>query len=191
MKHCEKCGAEYDDTARYCPHCGTLNDGYDPTAVKPEGTATEYVPGQQGISEHPMRWHKFQMVMMIVGAVITIIQGFNTITGSNYGADAARVYATFPGLKAADFAYGVAVILVAAFQIFVRNSLNRFERNGPKYLTWLYIVIIAVQLIYWSSVSSITKVNLGSQYIGSVIATAIMMLINGVYYSKRKDLFVN
>ena len=190
MKNCDACGAGYDDSARYCPHCGALNENYSPD-MEPEKPDSGERPMQDHLNDHPMKWHRFLMVVMIIGAILTILNGFNTFTGASYGSYVNSVYDAYPDLKTADTFYGIAAIALGVFQIIVRNRLNRFERSGPGSFTVFYILAIAIDVIYKVSASSITGVSLAELGIGSAIGTAVMMIINGVYYSKRKDMFVN
>ena len=143
----------------------------------------------------PMKWHRFQMVIMIIGSVITMIGGITYITGYAYtqqGFMAGDVYQTFPGLKACDVVYGIATIALGVFQLFVRNQLNQFRVNAPRLLTILYIAAIAIQLIYMAAASSATGVNLfTASTLGSVGGTVLFLFINSVYYSRRRELFTH
>ena len=135
------------------------------------------------------------MAMMMAGGVLTIIYGAGIILGTAYkrdGLDAALVYSSFPGLKSCDMFYGVIVIALGVFQFIVRNRLNQFRENGPRSLKIMYILSIAANLIYLAWASSATSISLfNSSNLGSIGGSVLLLIINSVYYSKRRELFVN
>ena len=120
MKTCIHCGAQMDDTSNFCPNCGTrCNDQNDMerSVYQPYEEPRESVPEVRA-EQYPMKWHKFLMVVMIISAVFTIINGISFIAGfeyseyqfTKYGANASMVYNAFPGLKTCDTFYGVETV---------------------------------------------------------------------------------
>ena len=146
---------------------------------------------------HPMKWHKFMMVMMIIGAVITIFSGFSlAVVGGSYTED---VYAAFPGLETVTRIYGFAAIALGVFQIVVRNRLNGLRKNGPTSLMALYAAELVVDVYYMLRLKSILSNHsaLGYEVSSSldplprIIAVVVIAVIEWIYYSKRRDIFVN
>ena len=210
MKHCSSCGAELEENAVFCPRCGASCKEAAPVNLeKPDGSRTESQAGSQTDSRpyragtpyntadplgYPMKWHRFLMVVMLIGAVITIFNGFTSLTGYNYntseGLTAEMVYRAYPSLKAIDILYGVAVIALGVYQIFVRNQLNAFRVNGPRMLDWLYIGSLTVNIVYLALASNATKISLfNDSSLITLAGNAGMFIINHIYYSKRRDLF--
>lgn len=152
-------------------------------------------------SPYPMKWHRFLMVVMIIGAILTIISAVGFLSGNVYlreGLQPDKVYEVYPGMKNIDRIYGIAMIAVGAFQIIVRNQLNAFRKSGPKFLMILYVAAIVANLIYYLGVVSALKDHVGETAIAELrtsnltqmIALVIYAVINYVYYKKRKSLFV-
>ena len=218
MKNCVNCGAQIDEGSKFCPNCGTKCDSMEPEnssnqssypssdpAFKDPDPAFEYTDSSSSQSSgdysgssadlYPMKWHKFLMVVMIIGAIYTIASGIIQMTGHQYtreGSSPEYIYAVFPGMKTCDLVYGVMMIAIGVFQFIVRNRLNQFRANGPSSLRLLYILSIAAGVFYLIWASSVTRVNLfTANNLGNVIGSVVMMIINGVYYSKRSPLFVN
>ena len=144
---------------------------------------------------YPMKWHKVLMVLMIIGGILTIGNGINVMVGSDYmsaGWTADRVYAVFPGMKACDLTYGICGVALGIFEFIVRNRLNNLRSNGPRSLMTMYVLSIASSLIYTAWASSVLRVNVFSNANwGFWVRNVLLMIINGIYYSKRKELFVN
>ena len=142
-----------------------------------------------------MKWHKFLMVIMIIGAVISFISGASLFSGASYesqGVDADLIYRMYPGMKSCDMVYSVVLMAIGVFKIIVRNRLSRFRANGPESLKILYFISIGASLIYISWASSATRVNmLTSSNITSVFSSVLFLIINTSYYKKRSSLFVN
>lgn len=193
MKKCPNCGAEMEEQNNFCPQCGSRCDN----GQVPESPAYQPSEGYSGDGTelYPMKWHKFLMVVMIIGAVLTAISGISTMAGLQYrseGLEASYVYAVFPGLKSCDMVYGIVLIALSVFQIITRNRLKEFRANGPYSLRLLYILSIAVNVIYLAWGSSVTSVNLfTSANLGNIAGSVILLLINNSYYNKRRELFVN
>ncbi len=186
MKKCVNCGAEMDDRERYCPQCGViLEDVYGIPETNSELQQEKY----------PMKWHRFLMVVMILGGVFTVINGINALLGSEYmgqGFTAEQVYYRFPGLKTADMLYGLAMIALGVFQFVVRSHLNQFRSDGPGMLKAWYIASLIINLIYILMASSALKVNaFDSSTIGTLGGSVFFLIVNSIYYSRRSELFVN
>lgn len=199
MKTCVNCGAEISDNCKFCPECGTKCPGgedHESTVYASSGQPTDHQSGAgPSANAYPMKWHNFLMVIMILGGIMTIINGAIAMTGSAYlgnGYDSSVVYSVFPGLKSCDMFYGVALIALGVFEFTVRSRLKRFCANGPGSLRIMYILFIAVGVIYLAWASSATGIRLfDSSNTGSLVASVSLLVINHVYYSKRSELFVN
>ena len=194
MRKCGKCGAVISDREDVCPYCGA--DYVEPAAEetvesRPGETAFQETP----VNRHPMKWHNFLMVTMIIGAVLTIINGITSISGMAYtsqGLDASQVYSYYPGLRSTDLLYGFAAICIGVFQLYVRNQLHAFRQNAPGKLKILYIVSLAADIIDLDTVSSMLKVSaFDTSSLAMMGSTIASFIINTIYYSKRSDLFVN
>ena len=192
MKRCNSCGAEMDDTSIYCPQCGFRTDTAReeaPPVYQEENTA------DSGAAEHPMKWHKFLTVIMILGGILSIAYGIMYFTGAQYeqnGASADLVYAVYPGLKACDGFMALALVALGVFQFIVRSRLSKFRANGPGSLKVLHILSIGVSLVYMLWASAVTGVSMftGSN-LASLAAAVAAYFVNSSYYAKRSDLFVN
>ena len=197
MIRCNSCGVEIDEQNKFCPHCGAKRE--DIIVVEEKAEEKDQQQNQPTSSSntlgYPMKWHNFLMVVMIIGGIFTIINGITTMAGMEYtkeGLNSSYVYSRFPGLKSADIMYGIAMIIIGIFQFVVRNRLHDFRENGPRMLNILYIVSIIAQLLYIASASSAIGTSLfSSSTAGSLIASVVMLIINSVYYSHRRELFVN
>ena len=199
MKTCVNCGAAIDDTSNFCPHCGTRCEsgtGTEGSVYSPSENVSEHTEASDILAQtYPMKWHKFLMVIMILGGIVTIANGINTMMGTEYlsnGLDMERVYELFPGLKSCDSFYGIAMIALGVFEFTVRSRLKQFRANGPISLRIMYILSLGINVIYLAWATSVTGTNLFNESnIGSLIATILLMLVNGIYYSKRSRLFVH
>jgi hypothetical protein len=189
-----------EEQDKFCPHCGTKYDNKQEPETPAYQNADSYdQPSESyqdtGAGRYPMKWHKFLMVVMIIGAILTVINGVSTMSGWHYtreGVDVSAVYWRYPGLKSCDMAYGIILIALGVFQFTVRNRLNQFRSDGPRSLKILYILAIAASLIYLAWASAATGMNMfDSTNLGTAIGNLIMLFINSSYYAKRSELFVN
>ena len=161
-----------------------------------------------GYDAYPMKWHRFLMVMMIIVGAGAILSGIGYLTGFVYTAvtdstgstliTAEELYAEFPGLKGWDIAYGIAVIGVGVYEIFVRNQLRAFRKNALTLLLLLYAATLVINIIYVIGAASALGYSVGDflQDVDTssklqIFRPVLFAVINGVYYNKRKALFVN
>ena len=196
MKKCMNCGAEIEDVSNFCPFCGTRcedSKGAEEAEHHPAENSND--SSEIKTNPYPMKWHNFLMVVMILSAIATIINGAGILAGSEYmnqGIDMTGVYILYPGLKSCDMFYGVMLIAMGVFQFTVRSRLKHFRANGPGSLKVLYILAIISGLIYMIWATSATKTSyFNSSNLSSIGSSAILLMINSIYYSKRNELFVN
>lgn len=140
-----------------------------------------------------MKWFKFLINFALwASAVLNVWNGIQLVTGLVYAGDAELVYAYLPTLRVYDIAYGVLLLACAAFAVFTRFQLARFRKIGPACLYTLYIVQELVGIAY----AAVTSFLIGQSTVEgdalvSTATVAVMVLINVVYFRKRRHLFVN
>lgn len=191
---CPNCRAEILENSKFCPYCGSSVTRDLDEAAYPEGVApAEDVPASAVSPEQGMKWYHFTIYFsLFASALINLIAGIQYLSGAQYEGMADYVYYAYNGLKAVDTLYGIIGIGIAAFCIFTRFQLAGFKANAPMLLNIIYAVNAVVPLVYLGIFSSITGINPTSSSTASSVASSIVMIIiNSVYYKKRKHLFVN
>ncbi len=199
MITCINCGAEIEETSNFCPRCGARCERgkYIERSVYVPTTSVADIQKESETQNrtYPLKWHNCLMVVMILGGIITVANGINYVMGLEYtGFDLyfMGAYKAFPALKSCNMFYGIAMIAIGIFEFIVRRRLNQFRENGPMSLKILYILSIAVNMVYDVWASSATNMNLFSySSISSYSGIVILFVINSIYYSKRSELFVN
>ena len=184
---CPKCGEFLTDGTQVCANCGTSMTSQVPTYN--QSTLHEE---QQ---EMPMKWYKFLIYFaLFAGALLNLVNGIRLLTGSAYGSDAYFVYSYFSGLKALDIFAGLFLISIAVFGIYTRFQLAGYKTNAPTMLLALYAGSVAYSLIYLIGIKSIVS-SYDMQYIdlsgvyGGIAGGIVMIVLNAVYFNKRKHLF--
>jgi len=211
---CPKCGTANADTNTVCTNCGQpLAPAQAPQ--QPQYQQPQYqqpyqqAPYQQDpkgwYNGHPMGWYKFLIYFALfascVGYAITGIVSFVSI-GSYSTYEYFGVSTGF--LKFWCVVYGLAVIALAVFAIIVRNALASLKAVGPKFLLYLYCAAAGLSIINFI----ITMATLGSVFslldayfpgttagvvvgfIFSLAISVVMIILNKIYFDKRKDIFV-
>ena len=142
----------------------------------------------------PMKWHNFLIYFALwAGGILNGISGFRAISGTQYGADAGRVYSYYPGLKTIDVIFGAFVIFIAIFTIVTRFKLAGFRKDGPTCLFLVYILNAVGSVFYILAVVSTTSLSLdtfGAQLVGQIVGSIILVCANKVYYNNRAYMFV-
>lgn len=174
------------------------NNGYTDQYQSQMNNAT-FNTGLQNV--YPMKWYKFLIYFsLFAGAVLNFISGIMCMNGTQYEGDgitADMVYAFYDGLKETDMIFGIACIVSAVLLIYTRFLLAGYKRNAPMMVTVSYAFTCVASLIYVIAVSVILS-NAGidasetiSSEIPSLIGAAVMIVVNYIYFNKRKALFVN
>ena len=152
---------------------------------------------QAGTPAFGMGWFKFTIyVQLFLNALLMLINGVSYLTGSGYGEYKDTVYLLYPSLKAVDICLGIVSILFAVYAIFTRMQLAKFKKNGPLFLYILLGGHIALGIL--SNVITILIVGSGGvsaynmgRIFGQVTGVVILLVIDIIYFQKRKSLFVN
>ena len=93
-----------------------------------------------------------------------------------------------------DLGWGLVLLALAAYMIYVRFQLAGFRIDAPRKLSILYGVNLGCSVVYLLAVSAVTRLSLGSimgDIAGTVFGSILMLFINQNYYNKRLELFVN
>ena len=109
--------------------------------------------------------------------------------GTVYGEQSELVYTMFPKLKSADIVYGVLLLAMAGFAIYVRYTLTEYYSKAPNLLKLYYGLNAVIPLIYSMYLKSTTTLNVQSQ-IGNLILGVVLIFATSVYFDNRKDLFI-
>ena len=214
---CTNCGRQLANGSTYCPFCGTAlaPRPEQPTELKPE-TPPAFDPnssypqplnayGQQPARHVPadpkndprgMKWFKFIIYFQLfANALLNLVNAVTVFTGAHYQGSADLVYSVFPAERAVDIIYGILCLALAAFGIYVRFLLAAFRRNGPGLYLGLIAANILVPVLYMLFSSLVTHIPLTSLLdlngILSLAANVIMLVVNKIYFDRRKDLFVS
>ena len=151
-----------------------------------------------GNFEGKMKWHKFLAYFMLwLSAILNFGSYAMLKSGAQYGNVKDDVYDMFPSMKTADGTYAVLCLVMAIIAIVSAVCLIKFKKLGPIGVIALYAVNVISAMYYLSAVTKATeKVSslvdlspLKSQYTTTIITGIIMVALNVVYFSKRKDLY--
>ena len=146
-----------------------------------------------------MNWYKFLIYFaLFAGAVVNAINAIRFFTGLVNGssADAQWLYAFFPSWKTVDIVVGLLLLVLAAFSIFTRFRLSGYYKNGPLCLYLTYglsalsniVYLIGVALVISGTGISLTDLDI-IPTVTSIVVSIVMVVINVVYFNKRKQLF--
>ena len=213
---CTNCGRQLANGSTYCPFCGTAlaprpeqpprpspenPTPPDPGALYPRQPAygqqpARPVPADPKRDPRGMTWFKFIIYFQLfANALINLANAIAVLTGAHYQGAADTVYAVFPAQRAVDIFYGVLCLGLAAFGVYTRFALSGFKRRGPGLYLGLIAANILVPVLFMLLSSVFTRIPLTSLLdvngITSLAANIAMLVVNKIYFGKRKDLFVN
>ncbi|MBQ8250028.1 MAG: zinc ribbon domain-containing protein [Clostridia bacterium] len=228
---CPNCGTACNSATAFCPNCGAAltaqpggfgaqqpyqNQQFGQSYQQPyQNQFQQYDPnGFQGYQQPmmgapslPMNWFKFLIYFaLFANAVLNFINAIFQFTGLQYEMEGGRGYARltyeiFDGLQALDIIYGIVLIALCGFAIFVRMQLAGYKSDGPKMFLIMYIVNGAAGLLYniigmiimsntaryWGT--SIDMSAVIAECVGVVIGTTLAVVLNNIYFNKRRHLF--
>ena len=179
------------------PYSAADSDPY-PTVDTPTYATATTLDGNV-VDSTKMKWYKFIIYFQLfANAVLNGVMGFLLLSGliwkiySNGYITAGMVYAFFPGLHAIDIIFGLLMIAIAVWAIFIRFGLAKFEKGSPKkYLIFLVAnVVFLVLYVICASIAIGAYAGSMSTWI-SVITSVVLIVVNYVYFKKRSGMFVN
>ena len=197
MKKCAGCGAEFDDTSKYCPNCGREYE--TETAAYQAGVAEEYgwqperpKKAEKVInSDQGMIWHRVLLFFLIVNAIWSVITGIGYMNRYR-DPEWIAFFKTVKGLQTYTVFCGVAQIAIGVFAITVYNRLRRYKKEGPSSLKVMYIICIIVPMVLqvWQG-RILPQSKIDRLTLLDIMKNIMMLGINSTYYARRKNLFVN
>lgn len=145
-----------------------------------------------------MKWFKFIIwVQLFLSALGSFGSGILLASGQSYDllgeeGTSALVYAIYSGLRISDLVFGIAFIALAAFSIFVRFRLARFRADGPMlYLASLICEVVVTVLYAIATSMFLGEFVFNGSDITTIVTNIVLIILNTIYFKKRKHLFVN
>ena len=181
---CPTCGTEMEEGAKFCPKCGNPVGENVPVNV---AGATQ----KEGLG-----WANFlSRFALWAGAVMNLYTAFQYLTGLLYGSkeDAEMVYAVFGGtLKAVDMICGVLLLGAVVCAVMAALAIIKFKASARPLVIAVYAIIIAVDLLYVIATSAILGAStLDATIAANIVVSIVFLIVNIVYFGKRKHIFVN
>ena len=202
---CPNCGTDVSNAGRFCPNCGAPVPA-NGAAPQPQYQQSQYQQPQYQQPYQPMQpaapqmnWYKFLIYFaLFAGAVLNLVNAIRFLTGSINGSsyEADLLYAMFPSWKTLDIIVGLLLLVTAAFAIYTRFRLSGYYKNGPACLYLTYglaalsnvVYLIGVSLVISGVGISLTAADIVPT-VTSIAVSVVMIVVNVVYFNKRKHLF--
>lgn len=155
-----------------------------------------YGTSQTYTEEKPMKmkWYKFVIYVQLFLTVLSALgTAGNYMSGNIYGEYVENIYAVYGnGLKMVDMLMGVLNLLCVPMAIIVRQKLAHFKANGPKLYLALYVYNAVISVIYSVIVGFVIGVGINMMQMAIlIVVTGVFIVLNRVYFEKRKHMFCN
>ena len=169
-----------------------------PTEV-PESAQAQEVPAAEEPSkaevpaEPPMAWHRFLTGFGLwLEALYHAAQAGWMLLGKQYYTAELRetAYAGLPKLRLLDWALAGLAAVAALLCVLSAVQLRKRRRSGPRLLCWAYILLLAGQLGLAAGRYFIVGLTpLAVSTLGPMAVYLMLLLVNGVYYRRRRGCF--
>lgn len=205
--YCSNCGGIVPDGQYTCPNCGAYVGSTGQTYNAPnqnmqQGYYQNNIPyTQQSVQpELGMKWFKFVIYFQLfLSALVNIINGFRISTGLHYGVTSRQldyIYNHFDGLKMLDVCIGICIVVLGVLALITRFMLSGYKKCGPSMYIGLLIANIVIGFIYIAAfyfiVSSVSPdVSISGDTFITLETNMTLLVLNIIYFKKRKHLFVN
>ncbi len=202
--YCTNCGKENKEGAAFCTSCGKQLGSSNTSQAS--GSQTVYngeIVGQPVYQPQlPMKWHNFvSKVSLILAAIFNFIGAIGFFTGAHYytaavgtginPSDAAElIYSNFPTLKVVDVAFAIISLALGVFSLILRPKMIGFKSDALKLFFGMLAVSYVTTFVYDIACCIIIK-SFNLSFLSSFAACVVYFVLNWIYYSKRKHLFVN
>ena len=150
------------------------------------------------------RIKKEQLLHLNPAGIVAGLKALTVLTGAHYRGGASLVYSILSSLRVIDILFGISLLLFAVFCVVTRYDLARFRRQGPTRYLWVYGLSIILPVVYliavfavlsgYSSMFSLSSLIPSDSVIEIIVYAVfdvIMIIVNKIYFDKRRHLFVN
>lgn len=196
---------DYSNNYNYDANYGA-NSSYAPPGYMPEETLSPYHMGPNG----QMMWFKFviyvQLFLSALSCLGTIVICAGEISDLNSVLSYYSYYSDLNDMLRScitlDTVFIVVNVALAVLAIFVRFRLAKFRQNGPM-LYLLYLAVTAATSLIYAIIYNVICAQINSWFgyalieysiattITSVITSVVMIVLNHIYFQKRRELFIN
>ncbi len=144
--------------------------------------------------KYKLKYYKFLIYFFLwASAILTFAAGILQLSGLVWelsGVAAAEIYAVMPAYRVVDISYGGMQILVAIMTIVARFKLARFKKSAPVFYIILLVISMIMPIIYAIASAIILEVGFLEIFdFAGCIGNIIGIIVNSIYFGKRKSLF--
>ena len=188
-------------------HSGNIPGAAQTAVTRTNGTTWKEIRQANCIyDEYGVRfgigWLKFIVyVQLFAAGLVMLINAFQMLTGSRYGAYVSVIYEAFGGLKALDVTFGILYLLSAAAFVLTRFMLTGLRRFAPWLYLGLYAANLLIQLIYFGLFNVVTGISASERIdvsylidissIFQLLFRIVMLVVNFIYFKHRMNAFRN
>ncbi len=151
---------------------------------------------QKAKKEPGLKWYyfiiNFQIWLYMLGS---FVNGFTYAVGPRFGDwnTTNAVYEKLPTLKSVDVAFGICMFALVVFAFITRRHLAKFLPAGPRYYIALGLSYPVLMIVYAFAASAVSGVEvkyiLTSSEISQIVVSVVFVIINVIYFGKRKSYF--
>lgn len=216
---CTKCGLHIEDDAKFCTGCGTPTDvDCQPaeTTVVPQSTKRKdefddfntcyHQPACAVRTGLSMSWNNFlTSFLLYAGAVSNLILAILVMTGMYFQfmadlagapsggfADALReIYMQYSGLKSLNIMTGIFLIALAVYAVFARMRLASYKKDAVFHVPVFYLLSAILCIAFFTKLDNILEMESAFVTLGIILSIPgfLHVLLNSIYYYKRRNLF--
>lgn len=216
---CTKCGLHIGDDAKFCTGCGTPTDvdcqPTETTVVPQSAKIKDEFDDFNAYHQQPvcavrtgpsMSWNNFlTSFLLYAGAVSNLILAILVMTGMYFQfmadlagapsggfADALReIYLEYSGLKSLNIMTGIFLIILAVYAVFARMRLVAFRKDAVFHVPVFYLLSAILCIAFFAKFGSIMGMESDFKPFGIVLSVPgfLHVLLNSIYYYKRRNLF--
>lgn len=157
---------------------------------------------------HPMKWYRFLVCFGVwAAAVLNLVSGFLYLTGgivdmvgAEKGVTAAEYYKAYVGLERMDHFMGYISIAAAVLFLVAGIMLLKLKKLGPTLFVAALALMLGANIAYvifagkiitdYAKAHNVEVPSMASSW-SSIAVSAVVLILNLIYFNKRKDVFVN
>lgn len=192
--YCSRCGENNDNSAKFCRKCGApLVQNQNNAPIRENLQMNTYTTSQK---TQGMKWYKFIIyVQLILLPLSEIVNCYLTFSKKKLGDYTYYIYSFSPGIRMLDIFSCLAGIVILVAAIYVRMQLAGFKKGAPQKYLLLLVGQTARGIIYILGLSVLLNDISGIGYSTSfewlqIVSLIVMVIVNHIYFDKRKQYFV-
>ncbi|MBO5460380.1 MAG: zinc ribbon domain-containing protein [Ruminococcus sp.] len=199
---CQNCGHQVPDNSKYCPNCASpVTDGYDQqqnyqydngyNQLQNNQVYAVYEQSKEVVSQTWLGWYKYVIYFQFcyvglraLGSGISLI-----LSGIQFYVDSEYFSQLMKDTRLINIFFGILYLLLVPLVLFTSYKFIKYKADCLLFLTLILVLLLTVKILYAIASTIFTGIFvIGINTWLQIIFTAVIIVVNNIYFRKCKEI---